>query len=252
VFIVMSRRADFYRWFPEFNRHLIPLEARKFIIYSQHPTDVNFCLKRSANIQVMVKPGLTILCLCNLFSSIQNKRRYTYNRSFIFCKYRALDLKIYEAYDDKSVLVAAVRDPHSEETLSYKAIISLLRLGQLFISRTKLKAFPLPFRSLYWQTHIYNGYVKRLIISHKINNRCKHEEKRWGKVYTKWAKVRNCIKKCGANPTSNEPIPLSAVPIVYEGDTSDMLAELRANYVQAAMYRYPQIVTGTGTHFPIM
>jgi hypothetical protein len=163
-------------------------------------------------------------------------------------------LKIYETYDDESVLVAAVRDPHSEETLSYKAIISLLRLGRLFISRTKLKVFPLPFRSLYWQTHIYNGYVKRLIISHKINNKRKHvhEEKRSGKVYTKWAKVRNCIKKCGANPASNEPIPLSAVPIVYEGDTSDLLAELRANYVQAAMYRYPRVVTGTGTYFPIM
>ena len=240
------------RWFPEFNRHLIPLEARKFIIYSQHTTVVNFCLKRSANIQVMVKPGLTIVCLCNLFSSIQNKRRYTYDRSFIFCKYRALDLKIYEAYDDRSVLVAAVRDPHSEETLSYKSIISLLRLGCLFISRTKLKAFPLPFRSLYWQTHIYNGYVKRLIISEKLNHKRKHEEKRWGKVYTKWAKVRNCIKRCGANPASNEPLPLSATPIVYEGDTSDLIAELRANYVQASMYRYPRVVTGTGTHFPIM
>jgi len=163
-------------------------------------------------------------------------------------------LKIYKTYDDKSVLVAAVCDPHSEETLSYKAIISLLRLGRLFISRTKLKTFPLPFKSLYWQTHIYNGYVKRLIISHKIYNKHKHvqEDKRWGKVYTKWAKVRNCIKKCGTNPASNEPIPLSAVPILYDGDTSDLLAELRANFVQAAMYRYPPVVTGTGTHFPVM
>ncbi len=99
---------------------------------------------------------------------------------------------------------------------------------------------------------IYNGYVKRLIISEKLNHKRKHEEKRWGKVYTKWAKVRNCIKRCGANPASNEPLPLSATPIVYEGDTSDLIAELRANYVQASMYRYPRVVTGTGTHFPIM
>jgi len=69
---------------------------------------------------------------------------------------------------------------------------------------------------------------------------------------TKWAKVRNCIKRCGANPASNEPLPLSAIPIVYVGDTSDLIAELRANYVQASMYRYPRVVTGTGTHFPIM
>ncbi len=250
----MRRPASQIRWFPEFNRHLIPPQARKFIIYSQCPTVVNFCLKRSANIQVVVNPGLTIVCLCNLFSSMQNKRRYTYDRSFVFCKYRALDLKIYKAYNDKSVVIASVGNPNIKETLSYKAIISLLRLGRLFISRTKLKAFPLPFRSLYWQTHIYNGYVKRLIISHKINNKRKHvqEEKRWGKVYTKWARVRNCIKKCGTNPDSNEPIPLSAVPILYEGDTSDLLAELRASHVQQVMYRYPRVVTGTGAHFPIM
>jgi hypothetical protein len=102
--------------------------------------------------------------------------------------------------------------------------------------------------------NIYNGYVKRLIISHKINNKLKHvqEEQRWGKVYTKWARVRNCKKKCGTNPASNDPIPLSAISILYEGDTSDLLAELRASHVQTAMYRYPREVTGTGTHFPIM
>jgi hypothetical protein len=238
---IMTRPTSQIRWFPEFNRHLIPPEARKFLIYSQCPTVVNFSLKRSANIQIVVNPGLTVVCLCNLFSSPQNKRRYTYDRSFIFCKYRALDLKIYETYNDRSVLVISVYNPNVEETLSYKSTISLLRLGKTFISRKKLKAFPLPIRSLFWRIYIYNGYVKRLIISHKINNRKRHtpNEKPWGSVFTKWAKIRNCINRCGTNPASREPIPLSAVPILYENDTRNMLSELSASYVQYAMYRHP-------------
>ena len=238
----MERPSSRIRWFPEFNRHLIPPTARKFIIFSHVPTVLNFCLKRSANIQIIVNPGLTIVCLCNLFSSTQNIKRYTYDRSFIFCKYKILDLTLHESYHDKSILVVSIINPNTEETLKSKAILSLLRLGNLYISRRRLRAFPLPFRNLYWKTNIYNGYVKRLVITHKPDSKIKHlpdESRPWGKVFTKWVRIRNCINRCGVDPNNKEPIPLSAIPILYEGSANDMLAELRANFVEHVTFRYP-------------
>jgi hypothetical protein len=49
------------------------------------------------------------------------------------------DLKLYESHFDKSILVAAVYDPKEEENLGFKTIISLFRIGKLYIGHRRLK-----------------------------------------------------------------------------------------------------------------
>ena len=201
-----------------FRRHTLPTHIRTILVYSTHPTILTISLKRAVNIQVLAKPGLNIICLCNLFSTPINISRYTSNNMLLFCRNSQSVLQIYNTHVPSNTLVIVISYKGDFNNLQCQALTSILRIGKLFISRTQLRKFPVPIRRLYWGTHVYKGFIRKLIITKIKRHRLKHvmDERLWEPVNVKWVEVRNCIKNCGINLNSNEERPISAVPLHYD------------------------------------